>query len=261
MIAAESTPTRTDQAASIWTVSAPAWAENWAAHTWRRGPLPGFLAGFKNDQEFNDASIPISRDIFTPETLRRYTEVREKLSQGEAIFDPDALCHPAGIPAQVAAVVNVFRVMFSRDRIVMLFNNSLTYRTIYMDGRDLPKNPEPTYMGYSVGHWEGDTLVVHSNGMRSDNTQLEPGLPHSDEFRMTERWRPITGDEIEVTLTYEDPLVFKHPVDVVVHYIKTTEDQLREVFCTDNNRYTISPTSGSLTLMGPNGQPLPLAED
>ncbi|MGC4029700.1 MAG: hypothetical protein QM696_12610 [Steroidobacteraceae bacterium] len=253
-------PSQSAADTSAWAPGAPTWAANWAANTWRRGAQPPFLAGFKGDDEFNDPSVPVKNDIFTPEALERYNDVREKLGQGLSIYDPDALCHPPGMPAQVAAILNVFRVAIAPDRIVMLFNNGLTYRNIYTDGRSLPEDPELTYMGHSVGHWEGDTLVVQSNGMRSENTQIEPGLPHSDQFRMTERWHPISNEEIEVTLTYEDPLVFKHPVDTTIHYVKTTEDRLREAFCVDGNRYVKGP-HGELTLTREDGSPLPKAED
>src|SRR2546422_11730720 len=73
----------------------------------------------------------------------------------------------------------------------------LTYRQIHMDGRALETDPNPTWMGYSVGHWEGDTLVVESNGY-NDRTWLLGGYPHTEALRMTERFRRTDFGHMEI---------------------------------------------------------------
>src|SRR3989442_12909557 len=103
------------------------------------------------------------------------------------------------------------------DRVLQFFEITHTWRTIWTDGRKLPENPpEPRWMGWSVGHWEGDTFVVASNGFEErpglGNSQPVGCWTHSDEMKVVDRWRLLpartTGREVAivVTRTYTDPV-------------------------------------------------------
>src|SRR5262249_41857774 len=95
--------------------------------------------------------------------------------------------------------------------LIIFLSQDLTYRQIYMDGRKLEANPNPSWMGYSVGHWEGDTLVIESNGY-NDHTWLDrSGHPHTEALRTTERYRRKNFGDLEYTLTFDDPGTYAKP--------------------------------------------------
>jgi len=101
-------------------------------------------------------------------------------------------------------------------RVVQFFEITHTWRTIWTDGRKLPENPpEPRWMGWSVGHWEGDTFVVESNGFdeRSwlGDSQPDGGWTHSDEMKVVERWRRLDYGTIETQITIIDPKTYTEP--------------------------------------------------
>jgi hypothetical protein len=95
------------------------------------------------------------------------------------------------------------------QRIFMFFEYEHTFREIWMDGRQLPKDPDPSYFGYSVGKWEGDTLVVESVGF-TDQTVIN-GMPHSDALHFVERYRRPDLDTLELTMTASDSKAYTKP--------------------------------------------------
>ena len=97
--------------------------------------------------------------------------------------------------------------------IVFLFED-LSYRQIFLDGRQMPKDPNPTWMGYSIGRWDGDTLVIQTSGF-NDRTWLDfAGHPHSEMLRMTERYSRRDFGRMELQVTLEDPTVYAKPLTV-----------------------------------------------
>ncbi len=134
------------------------------------------------------------------------------------------------------------RADFAPDKIVqtpglvMMLYADLTYRQVFMDGRLLPQDPNPTWMGYSVGHWDGDTLVVESAGY-NDRTWLDDdGHPHSEDLRVTERFRRPDFGHLEIEKTLEDPkaLTQKWVIPIKLEYEADTE--LLEYVCAENER-------------------------
>jgi hypothetical protein len=87
--------------------------------------------------------------------------------------------------------------------LIVILGEHLAYRQIFLDGRDLPVDPNPDFMGYSVGHWEGDTLVIVTAGY-NDRTWLVGGLPHTESLRTTERFHRTDFGHLEITETFED---------------------------------------------------------
>src|SRR5579862_4098642 len=95
------------------------------------------------------------------------------------------------------------------QRIFMFFEYEHTFRTIWMDGRPLPKDPDPSYFGESVGRWEGNTLVVETVGF-NDRTQLD-GMPHSDAAKLTESYTRVAPNTVNLMLKAEDPKDYTKP--------------------------------------------------
>jgi len=121
-------------------------------------------------------------------------------------------CLPFGPLATVLVEGGPARIMQTPTLIGILFSD-MTHRQIFLDGRTLPKNPNPAFMGYSVGHWEGDTLVVDSTGF-NDRTWLDTeGHPHSEELHVTERIRRRDFGHIDTDVTFSDPKILRAAVD------------------------------------------------
>ena len=142
----------------------------------------------------------VSGSLLEPENIQAWA--RDAMAASTANFhseDPRFHCLPSGpgsYPAG-AAYGGQRRIVQSPDFIAVL-NSDLTYRQIFVDGRELEDDPFPTWMGYSAAHWEGDTLVVQSNG-HNDRTWLHrDGLPHTEALRIVERYRLVDDDTLVI---------------------------------------------------------------
>jgi hypothetical protein len=119
--------------------------------------------------------------------------------------------------------------------IVAILNDDLTYRQIFMDGRTLETDANPTWMGYSVGHWEGETLVVESAGF-NDRTWLDNrGHPHTEGLRMTERYRRRDFGHLEIDLTFADPATYAAPWHIAMNMDLAADTELLEAVCNENS--------------------------
>jgi hypothetical protein len=117
--------------------------------------------------------------------------------------------------------------------LILILNPDLTYRQIFMDGRALETSPNPSWMGYSVGHWDGDTLVVDSFGF-NDRTWLDhDGHPHTEALRMTERYRRRNFGNLELDVTLSDPAVYARPWTVSVRAELAADTELIEWVCNE----------------------------
>lgn len=161
---------------------------------------------------------------------------RTVMAEHEAGFfldDPRFQCLPMG-PGALGQSMVTRRIIQSPAVIAVLYDD-LTYRQIFTDGRELESDPLPTWTGYSVGRWDGDTLVVESNGY-NDRTWLHArGLPHSERLRVTERYRRVNFGLIEVDATYEDPDTFDTPLQVSLEWRLRADDEMLESVCDESS--------------------------
>jgi hypothetical protein len=119
--------------------------------------------------------------------------------------------------------------------LILILNPDLTYRQIYMDGRPLETSPNPSWMGYSVGHWDADTLVVESFGF-NDRTWLDTsGHPHTEALRMTERYRRRDFGHLDLDVTLQDPAVYARPWTVEVRAELAADTELLEFVCNEDS--------------------------
>ena len=117
--------------------------------------------------------------------------------------------------------------------LILVLNPDLTYRQIFMDGRRLEQSPNPSYMGYSVGHWDGDTLVVESKGY-NDRTWLDhDGHPHTEALRTTERYRRRDFGNLDIEVTLSDPAVYAKPWTVAVRAELAPDTEMIEWVCNE----------------------------
>jgi len=149
--------------------------------------------------------------------------------------DPSTFrCLPSG-PRQLYAPAGWVRIIQTPAMIVILYED-LLYRQIFMDGRELPTDPNPSYMGYSVGRWDGDTLVVDSAGF-NDRTWLDyGGHPHSEALRMTERLRRTSLGRLDVEVRFEDPKFYARPWNVPAHAELVVDTEMLEYVCSENQK-------------------------
>jgi hypothetical protein len=146
--------------------------------------------------------------------------------------NPRYRCLPEG-PGYSTGAGGMKRFLQTPTMIVIL-NEDLTYRQIFMDGRGLETNPNPSWMGYAVGHWDGDTLVVESSGF-NDRTWLLDGYPHTEALRMTERYRRVDFGHLEITVTFQDPGAYSKAWTVPVRAQLAADTELLESVCNENN--------------------------
>jgi hypothetical protein len=118
--------------------------------------------------------------------------------------DPVLRCDPTG-PPRLLTLPNPFEIVQIPGRVLMLFEEYHVWRTIWTDGRALPKDPDPSWLGYSVGKWKGDTFVVDTIGF-NDKIWADPyGDPRSEQMHLTERYRRLNHDTLELVITINDP--------------------------------------------------------
>jgi hypothetical protein len=135
-------------------------------------------------------------------------EERFKANAGKPGYDdPTFHCDPPGLP-RIALGQAPFEIVQIPGRVLMLYEDFHEHRQIWMDGRALPKDPDPTWYGYSVGKWEGDTLVVDTIGF-DDRSWLDGnGHAHSEAMHVVERYRRLGHDTLELNMTIDDPKAY-----------------------------------------------------
>ena len=149
--------------------------------------------------------------------------------------DPTSHCFPGGI-VRLHTYPTFNKIIQTPGLIVILSEREVTYRQIFMDGRSLPVDPLPTWKGYSVGHWDGDTLVVESNGFRNDGIWLDrKGSPLTDAATIIERFRRVSYGRMEVQVTVNDPKAYTAPFTVTLNEFISPNTELLDFVCLENN--------------------------
>jgi len=146
--------------------------------------------------------------------------------------DPILQCDPMGFP-RVMFLNTPFEFVQVEGRVIQFFEREHEYRTIWTDGRSLPKDADPTWYGYAIGHWEGDdTFFVESAGFRENTWLGSSGYPHSENMRITERYRRVDHDTILYDITVTDPTAYTQAI-VGPHRIMKlrSHDELIEEIC------------------------------
>ena len=151
------------------------------------------------------------------------------------VFNPTLNCLPDGVP-KGDLLPEPFKIIHSRSVIVMLYEVETTFRQIFMDGRKLPVDPSPSWQGYSVGRWQGDTLVVETSGFNDRSWLDARGTAHSTELHIEERFRRRDYGHMDLTITVTDPLTFTRPITFSVVEELLPDTDLLEHYCLENER-------------------------
>jgi hypothetical protein len=147
--------------------------------------------------------------------------------------NPMIRCLPAGVP-RLDAYTHPYKIVQTPELIVVLYESQTMFRQIFLDGRELPKDPEPSWLGYSVGRWDGDVLVVDTIGF-NDQTWLDGlGHPHSEAMRLTERFRRLNTGRMEIEVAIDDPKAYTRPLKYTQPQTLLPDTELLEYICEEN---------------------------
>jgi hypothetical protein len=148
---------------------------------------------------------------------------------------PGARCWPSGIPEK-NNIPDGMKVVQTPDLMLFLYESRTIYRQIFTDGRSHPKNnPQPTWMGYSVGKWEGDTFVVDTVGSNGKTWLDMRGLPATEALHVVERFTRPTIGRINIDVTIDDPKAYTKPWNVRLAWRLVPDTDLIESICEENN--------------------------
>jgi len=149
--------------------------------------------------------------------------------------DPDSPCLPQGIIKMHASPL--MRKMVQTPNLMLILNErNAAYRQIFLDGRKLEADPNPNWRGYSTGHWEGDSLVVESNGFSDDVWVDRNGNPISSDAKITEKFRRPNFGRLEVEVTVDDPKNYTEPWTVTMIQVLMPDTEMISFYCLENER-------------------------
>lgn len=171
-----------------------------------------------------------------PEVKQRMKKDIDEVLVGKVAFTPGSSCMPSGVPMFMAqGGPNPVRFIQTPKQIWMIIESDQQVRRVYMN---VPhsRNPKPSYYGESVGHYEGDTLVVDTIGMNNRTIADVYRTPHSEKLHVIERWRMTDGGKgMEVVFSAEDPESWNQPWWGMRRYRRVSVDH-EEIVCAENNR-------------------------
>jgi hypothetical protein len=149
--------------------------------------------------------------------------------------DPVGFCKPGGA-VRILTYPPFRKFLQLPELFVILSERDVTFRQIFLDGRPLPSDPNPTFNGYSTGRWDGDALVVQTNGLRDGMWLDRNGSPISEAARMTERFRRVNYGRVDIDLTIDDPKVYTRPWTVTLVQRLVLDTELLDYHCNDNEK-------------------------
>jgi hypothetical protein len=153
----------------------------------------------------------------------------------ESKEDPTGWCVPGGVPRS-DAVPYPFKILNTDGMIAILYEAVHSYRQIFMDGRELPKDPNPNWLGYSVGHYDGDALVVETSGFVENSWLDNGGHPGTQAMLVTERFERRDFGHMQIRATIDDPKAYTKPWTVTLPYTLLPDTELLEYICSENNK-------------------------
>jgi hypothetical protein len=174
-----------------------------------------------------------------PEEMRPWAAAIYKQREADYRRDGDGIaCLPPGPKAAIGVGPFPIKVVQNPGLVVILHEYDTLFRQVFTDGRALPEDPNPTWMGYSVGRWESDTLVVTTAGFNDRTTIDLAGHPHTEALRVTERFHRRDIGHLDVQITFDDPKAYTRPWTLPMEFALVPEDDLMEYVC-ENERDAI----------------------
>jgi len=151
--------------------------------------------------------------------------------------EPDAHCLPQGVPKINMAPVP-FKIVQTERLVVLVYEAFNLWRQVHLDGREFADDLNPAWLGYSLGRWDGDELVVETRGINGKQWLDHGGLPTSDRLTVVERFRRPTFGRLEIELTIDDPTYYTRPWSATTNATLRLDTELFEFICNENERST-----------------------
>lgn len=184
---------------------------------------------------FPAAEDPLGMQIMTPAAKEIFgRRFRPDASVGSEVL-PVTYCLPVSIPL-ATNLTELHKIVQTPGLMIVLLELNNGFRQIYTDGRKLPDNPVPSWMGYSVGKWEGDTLVVETTGFNDRGWIDVIGHPQSDAMRITERYYRRDFGHMDVELTFNDPKMYLRPFTIKLTQELQPDTDILEYVCNENEK-------------------------
>jgi hypothetical protein len=156
-------------------------------------------------------------------------------TRGDRSKDPNSRCLPTGIVRMYTHPL--FRKIIQTPGLLLILNErEVSYRQIFTDGRPLPVDPQPSWVGYSTGKWEGDTLVIQSSGFRDGLWLDASGSPLTESGKITERIRRVNFGKLEIEITVDDLKAYTSPWTVRLTQLLAPDTDLLDYYCIENEK-------------------------
>jgi hypothetical protein len=203
----------------------------------RRSVLPGNNVPPGGEPDESHIANPLSYTALGEKTLEAHkpTGVSVRAVPDTLGNDPVDICDPPGFPRLDLAEFRAIEITQTADQLIILNQYYRTWRTIWTDGRELPKSPEPRWNGYSVGKWVDDyTFVVRTVGMNEKTWLDKAGRPHSSELEVEERFHRVDHDHMELTVSIDDPKMYTAPWVALNKFplrLQPRGFDIRELYC------------------------------
>jgi hypothetical protein len=203
--------------------------------TWQSiARLPDWSGVWELDWRAGSGRSAAAMPKLTPEYQARLDKYRADQKIGKNQQTNTANCDPPGMP-QIMTQPYPVEFLFTPGKVTVAIEAYSQMRRIFIDGRPHAQDPDPTYQGDSIGHWEGDTLFVDTVGFIPDSL-ISPGIGHSDQMHIVERIRRVSPDTLQITRTISDPKALAEPWTVTLTYKRHPDWEIKEYICAQNNR-------------------------
>lgn len=173
---------------------------------------------------------------FKPEESPMRPEAAEIFRKRIPAESPVAHCGPQSLPRADIHSYAPFRIIQTPGLIAFLYEIDGNHRQVFTDGRKLPVDPQPSWLGYSVGRWEGDTLVVDTAGFNDKSWLDVAGHPHSDALHIEERFHRRDFGHMDLQVTVDDPKMYTRPFSIKVTEILQADSDILENICLENEK-------------------------
>jgi hypothetical protein len=179
--------------------------------------------------------------LLKPEYAKPYEARRaaqeEANKRGEPLANASAACVPYGVPAMMSVAVYPVEIIQSPRQVTIISEAFSEVRRVYLDRlQSKIEDVAPGYYGHSVGHWEGEALVVDTIGIKTSVSGYR-GMPHSDQMRITERFQLVAPDFLHDRITIEDPIALEKPFTYTLAYKRMPNYEMVEFVCDNNREY------------------------
>jgi hypothetical protein len=186
---------------------------------------------------------------YKPDWAATYDATLAKAEKGEVTADPTAACLPGGMPRIMNAVYPI-EIIQKPQQMTIIVEWASQVRRIFLNGRPHPEDPDPTFNGHSIGHWEGDVLVVDTIALRGDTMLDQSGIRHSDKMHLFERFTLVDPQTLTDQITVDDPVAFTKPWTVLKTFKRAPKADILEYVCEENNRNPVDK-NGVTTVLRP----------